>query len=326
MSQTVARSRSAAAAGSGSAAIPREAATRPEAGPAANAAPSSSRLPTLGADAGDEEDRAWHQLPHAGDVNRLGGADDGAHAAQPALPEQTLGEPVDEPGKALVQGLPRGRQVLDVGGTGVAGPNQGEDSGAGLGGGGDQGLERVEPEQRVGGEGVGAEAGDRAPGCRRLTDQGLRVGGGGDRDVAALAVGDNQQAGLASGGADRGEGRPAGGAEALEAGELRLDRDAGRAGALDQAATVGDDRGARQLGGGAGVARLRPLPGEFGRVGVEAETDLAATLRDERREPIRECCGNQPPLTLVLSAEPAEKRGTLPPGIVIRSPVRGFTP
>src|SRR6185437_408023 len=32
------------------------------------------------------------------------------------------------------------------------------------------------------------------------------------------------------------------------------------------------------------------------------------------------------PLTLVLRAEPALKRGTLPPGIVIRSPVRGFTP
>src|SRR6202012_1582674 len=32
------------------------------------------------------------------------------------------------------------------------------------------------------------------------------------------------------------------------------------------------------------------------------------------------------PLTLVFRAEPALKRGTLPPGIVIRSPVRGFTP
>ena len=45
--------------------------------------------------------------------------------------------------------------------------------------------------------------GDRPPGGRRLADQGLRVGGGGDRDVAALAVGDDQQARLAGGGADR---------------------------------------------------------------------------------------------------------------------------
>jgi hypothetical protein len=48
-------------------------------------------------------------------------------------------------------------------------------------------------------------------------------------------------------------------------------------------------------------------------------------LFDERRQPICERSLAQP-LTLVFSAEPAEKRGTLPPGIVIRSPVRGLTP
>jgi len=65
--------------------------------------------------------------------------------------------------------------------------------------------------------------------------------------------------------------------------------------------------------------------GELRRIGVEAEADLAAALLDERRKPIREGTRTQP-LTLVFSAEPAEKRGTLPPGIVIRSPVRGLTP
>lgn len=49
------------------------------------------------------------------------------------------------------------------------------------------------------------------------------------------------------------------------------------------------DRGGCQLGGrGLGVARLRPLPGQLGRVGVEAEADLAAALFDERRKPISE--------------------------------------
>jgi hypothetical protein len=48
------------------------------------------------------------------------------------------------------------------------------------------------------------------------------------------------------------------------------------------------DRGGRQLGGGTGIAGRLPLPGQLGRIGVEAEADLAATLLDERREPIRE--------------------------------------
>jgi len=86
-----------------------------------------------------------------------------------------------------------------------------------------------------------------------------------------------------------------------------------------------DDGRCRLLGRGAlGIGR-RPDRGQLGRVGVEAEADLAAALFDERRQPIRKGLGNQP-LTLVFRADPAEKRGTLPPGIVIRSPVRGLTP
>ena len=70
---------------------------------------------------------------------------------------------------------------------------------------------------------------------------------------------------------------------------------------------------------------MRLGPGELRRIRVEAEADLAAALLDERRQPIRKWLLAQP-LTLDFSAEPAEKRGTLPPGIVIRSPVRGLTP
>jgi hypothetical protein len=75
---------------------------------------------------------------------------------------------------------------------------------------GDQRLQRVAAEQRVGGEGVGLQAGDGPNGDGVLADQRLRVGGGGDRDVAALAVGEHEQAALARVRADVLEREPAG--------------------------------------------------------------------------------------------------------------------
>jgi len=186
-----------------------------------------------------------------------------------------------------VQGQVGSRQILEVGGAGVAGADEGEHPGPGLRGGGKERLERVAPQQRVGGEGVGAESGHGAPGGRRLSHEGLRVGGGGDRDVAALAVGDDQQARIASRGADFFQGSPARRAQPLEAGELRLYSDAGRSGLLDQPATVAGDRGGCQLGSRY-LRNTGPVPAQLGRVGVEAEADLAAALFDERRKPIRE--------------------------------------
>ena len=127
ISQTATRRRSAAAAGSGSAAMPREAATRPAARPGRESGPEQLGLAALGADAGDEEDRPRHQLAHAGEVAGLGGADDRAHPAQPTLAGQALGELGDDGGEPLVQRLLGRGQVLQVGGPGVAGADQGED-------------------------------------------------------------------------------------------------------------------------------------------------------------------------------------------------------
>jgi hypothetical protein len=60
-----------------------------------------------------------------------------------------------------------------------------------------------------------------------------------------------------------------------------------RTGLLDQVAAVLGDRDRRQLSRRRlGFARARPLPGQLGRVRVEAKADLAATLLDERRKPI----------------------------------------
>jgi hypothetical protein len=220
-------------------------------------------------------------------VLRLGGADNRAHSTQAGLSQQAPGELVDEGGKSLVQRRLWRRQILQVGGAGVAGPDQREHPGSSLGGGGEKRLEGVAPEQRVGGEGVRPEARDRPPRRRRLPDEGLPVGGGGDRDVAALAVGDDQEAGILRRFASRFQRLPSGCAEPLEAGQLGLDGDAGGARLLDQDPAVLGDRGGGELSGRRlGVPRLRPRSGQLGRIGVEAEADLAAALFDERREPI----------------------------------------
>ena len=260
----------------------------------------------------------------------LGGADDGAHPAQRAEPSpaRRSASPSTSAARRSCSGASGAGRSCDVGGA--------RDCWCGPG----RRPRRRPPRRRrrsgssastpSSGLAVKASApspATGAPGRRRLADQRLGVGRGGDRHVAALAVGDHQQARLAGGGADLGERRPAGRAEALEAGELRLDRDAGRAGLLDQRA-------------GSGRRRRRPRPrpacprpsgpspprsASPGRGRDRGRPGCGAPRRAPQAGPRKELQAAQP-LTLVFSAEPAEKRGTLPPGIVIRSPVRGLTP
>ncbi len=218
----------------------------------------------------------------------LGGADDGAHAAEAAAPGEPLREPVYELREALVQRSLRGGKVLEVGGAGVAGADEGEDSRPRRLGCGDERLQRVEAEQRVDGEGVNPETGDRPPGGGGLADQRLRIGGRGDRDVAALAVGDDEEAGRPRRITDLGQRRPARRSEALEAGELGLCRDAGGARSLDQRPAAGRDGRRCTLGGACALIAAGLAGAELGRVRIEAEADLAAALVYERRQPIRE--------------------------------------
>ena len=179
----------------------------------------------------------------------LGGADHRTHPAEPSRPLQPRAEPVDQGGEALVQRRTARVEVLDLGGSRVAGPDQDEDAGAGCRRGLEQRLERVASEQRVRGHRVGAEPLHRPPGSLGAPEQGLGVGAGADRDVAPLAVGQHQQARIAGRLADLGQRRPARGPQPLEAGELGLGGDAGRPGPLDQAPAVRRDRRGGGLGG-----------------------------------------------------------------------------
>jgi hypothetical protein len=87
------------------------------------------------------------------------------------------------------------------------------------------------------------------------------------------------------GGLERG---PAGRAQSLEAGELRLDGHAGGTHRLDGRAAVALDGGGGELGRPAGEVSCgldRDWP-QSGRVGVETEHDLAAPFLDEAGEPV----------------------------------------
>ena len=160
-------------------------------------------------------------------------------------------------------------QVEHVGGAGIGGADEQE----GRGGAVEVGLEAVAAEERVDGDGV-------------TGGEGLRVDGGGDGDVAALAVEDHQQVvgvRVLDGGGERG---PARGAEALEAGELRLD---------------GDERRGRGLDDGAAVLGEIVTPEAVG-MRVEAADDLRLALRHRRGEAVAEVrgghgCACRAPLT-----------------------------
>jgi hypothetical protein len=86
---------------------------------------------------------------------------------------------------------------------------------------------------------------------------------------------------------DLGERGPTGRAEPLEAGELRLGRDARGARGVDQRAAVRGDRAGRARSGrpvgGCGAERLRP---ESRRVGIEAQDDLGLAPGDRVGEPV----------------------------------------
>lgn len=248
------------------------------------------RPTALGADAGKQEHRLGHQLPKSAEIARLGRPDHGAQARDPA-PRRFTGKTSAARGdhlrKPLVQGRLRRRQVEEVRGAGIRGAHQSEDAGTRPACRLDENVEGIAAKERGGGECVRLQTRHRPPGRRRGTDHRLAIGGRADGDIAALAVGDDEQAGFPRRPDGPLECPPTRSSEALEAGQLRLDHDTGGSGLLDQLPAVVSDRGRGEIGRG-GVGRYAPPGAEPRRVGIETEADAARARGDRRREPIGE--------------------------------------
>ena len=208
--------------------------------------------------------------------------------------------------------------------------------------GGDERLQGVAAQQRVGGDRVGAQAGHGAP--RRLG--GARAAPGA---YAAAVCGTSPRLPSATTSRPalarmrappRASARPPGAAQALEARELELHRRRTRRRRCRQRAAMRRDRACGALGRGVagrrrarGRQQLAPDRGR-GRAGAGSRAREPRPRRGRRSSPAGEPAAIVPDfvdaalaaLDGCLSAEPAVKRGTFPPLMVIRSRVRGLTP
>ena len=251
--------------------------------PARERAGDVGRRRALRADAGQEQDRLRQQPPRLADRARVGRADDGADAREPALADEVLaparatssatwcqsGRP-SESARSWMSALPA-FEVL----TRQKSPPPARRQAA------RNGLERVAAEVRVHGQRVG----DRRPAVTRL-EVGGGVGARGRADVAALAVRDHEQAGRARVGADLLERAHPVGAERLEERELRLDRDDVRRDGVDDPAAEArgrlGGRGPPDVGVAAQLDRQQVEPR------VEADDELAALPLDGLGEAVGE--------------------------------------
>jgi hypothetical protein len=133
------------------------------------------------------------------------------------------------------------------------------------------------------------QAGDLAEGRRSDARERLRVGLRGDVDVAALGVREDEQAAVACVVDRLLQRAPAGRAEALEAGELRLDGDAGGARRVDGRRAVRGDRSGGALGRrSVRGRRRRGLPPQPSGVRVEPQDDLGLALGNQGLQPVCE--------------------------------------
>ena len=232
----------------------------PRPGAARTRAPSvRRRSPPWAPTPGQQEDRARHQLAHARQALGAGGARPPRPTSDsPQSPTWPAPTASTSSASRSCSGAPPASRSWRSAAPGFEVFTSRKQPAPARRGRLDQRLERVAAQQGVGGERVGAEAGHLAERPGRGAHQRLGVGGGGDRHVAALAVGQHQQAVLARRVARGGQRRPPGRAEALEAGELELHGHARRPRRLDGGAAVARHARRRCAPPGCPPPRLRP--------------------------------------------------------------------
>ena len=299
------------------------------------------RSAALGADARQQEDRPRHGSRRPASMSAPWRHDraDVREAASRRRPRPAGRRAA----RAVSAGAARRRRVLDLGRAGVGRADQHERARASRSRRRDERLERVPAQHRVQRDGVHPEpaTSPHGVGVYRAGPGRSRRGVG---HVAALSVGDHEQAGLAP--------RLATSASAAQPGapsrskQASCSLTAAHAGAA-ASITARQWRRPRRPRAPRAIRRRRARAPrqQPRRVRVEAEHDLAAlgrpppggrrssTSSSRGRPPTaapqrakRDGLGGPSPLTACLSSEPAVKRGTLPPGIVIRSLVCGLTP
>ena len=242
----------------------RDAETSALAGPAAKAAARSAGLPpcapTPGSRSTERGSSARASATSRGNVAPTTAPTD----ERPWSPIELLAPVADEPGHVLPEQAPvREHDVLHVGATGIRRLHEAEDPRALATARLEKRLHRVAAEIRVDRDGVGER------------DERLRIRAGGRADVAALRVGDDEQAGRARVLADLCKRAHAVGAVRLEERRLRLHRDRVRRNRVDDAGAEREE---------VAVDLCRHLLDDR----VETDDELAALALDGVGEPVGE--------------------------------------
>lgn len=149
-----------------------------------------ARAAALGSVAGDEQRDVGHPFSEGGEFFGIGRADDRSRDAVTALAQSFFRELFEFIGDRFVKCSAISGAILERGGAGVAGSHKDIDARSPFFGDVQEGLQRIDSEVGVHGEGIGGEDGAIDIGAGKI---GLRVCFGGGADVAALGVADDEQ-------------------------------------------------------------------------------------------------------------------------------------